>query len=230
MKNIQKVLNLKPTQFAVGMLEVDEKIKIVCEFKKKERKAYVKENPVPVVYSPDRNLYVVDHHHFLCVCYHVGIEKVRVTVVEDLSKRKMSYRQFWDWMSKTRNTYPFCQFGEGPRAPYYLPKDIRGLADDPYRSLAWFVRKAGAFENSDKNFAEFKWANFFRSKKLLDREGPAGFEHALLKAVTLAQSPEAKNLPGYGKLNLSEQAAAKVKAKKQAKSTRKEIKEIEMTK
>ncbi len=71
----------------------------------------------------------------------------------------------------------------------------RGVADDPYRSLAWFVRKSGAFENSTRNFAEFKWANFFRDRRLLDRDGPAGMPRALLKAVALAQSPAAKSYP-----------------------------------
>ena len=204
MKHRQKILDLCPTQFAVGMLEVDEKIAIVRGYGKKQRRDYVDENPVPVVVGPDERLYVVDHHHFLVVSYHVGITKVRVQVVKDLSKRKMSYASFWKWMFKTRNAYPYCQFGEGPREALYLPRDIRGLADDPYRSLAWFVRKAGAFENSDRNFAEFTWANFFRQKKLLDRSGPAGMSRALVKAVALAQSPAAKQLPGFGKLNLKE--------------------------
>ncbi len=95
-------------------------------------------------------------------------------------------------MLKNRTSYPYCQFGQGPRKEYYLPNDIRGLADDPYRSLAWFVRKAGAFENSEKNFAEFTWANFFRSKKL----------------------------PGYGKLNLSKQAKVKTAVRKRMKLQR----------
>ena len=212
----QKVLKLRPTQFAVGMLEVDEKIALVRKFNKKQLRDFIDETPVPVVISPHKELYVVDHHHFLCVCYHVGIKKVRVRIAKDLSKRKMSYATFWKWMFKTRNAYPFCQFGEGPRKALYLPKDIRGLADDPYRSLAWFVRKAGAFENSDRNFAEFKWANFFRSKRLLDQYGPAGMPNALLKATKLAQSSAAKNLPGFGKLNLKEKRKVleKVKATK----------------
>ena len=126
----------------------------------------------------------------------------------------MTYARFWKWMFKTRNAYPFCQFGEGPRKAIYLPKDIRGLADDPYRSLAWFVRKAGAFENSDRNFAEFKWANFFRKKGLLDRYGLECMPRALVKAVALAQTPAAKNLPGFGKLNLQERGEAVRKAKK----------------
>jgi hypothetical protein len=210
----QKVLDLKPTQFAVGMLEVDEKIEIVRGYGKKQRRDYVDENPIPVVISPHGELYIVDHHHFLAVCYYTGIRKVRVTVVKDLSKSKLSYAGFWKWMSKTRNAYPFCQFGEGPRKALYLPRDIRGLADDPYRSLAWFVRKAGAFEASERNYAEFKWANFFRSRRLLDQHGLRSLPEALVKSVALAQSPAARRLPGYGKLNLQEQTKVVKKLRK----------------
>jgi hypothetical protein len=99
------VLKLRPTQFAVGMLEVDEKIKLVSGLSKKERKAYVKEAVVPVIKGYDGEIYVVDRHHFLCVCYHVGIEEVFVEIVKDLSRKKMSYRQFWKWMSKNRSSY-----------------------------------------------------------------------------------------------------------------------------
>jgi hypothetical protein len=210
----QKILNIKPTQFAVGMLEVDQKIALVRDFGKKQLRAFIEETPVPIVISPQGEYYSVDHHHFLCVCYHIGVEKVRVKVVKDLSKSKMSYEDFWKWMFKSKSAYPFCQFGEGPRKALYLPRDIRGLADDPYRSLAWFVRKAGAFKNSDRNFTEFKWANFFRKRRLLDRYGPQGMPQVLVKAAELAQSSAAKNLPGYGKLNLTETAAVKVKAKR----------------
>jgi hypothetical protein len=214
MKKRQKVLDLKPTQFAVGMLEVEEKIEIVRGYGKKQIRDFVDENPVPVVISPWGDLYIVDHHHFLAVCYHMDIKKVRVTIVKDLSKRKMSYTGFWKWMFKSRNSYPFCQFGEGPRKALYLPRDIRGVADDPYRSLAWFVRKAGGFENSDRNYAEFKWANFFRSRGLLDRNGLSELPRALPKAVKIAQSPSAKRLPGYGKLAIKVKEKVVKKARK----------------
>jgi hypothetical protein len=213
-KHRQKVLHLRPTQFAVGMLEVQEKIALVRGYNKKQRRAFIDEDPIPVVIGPSGDLYLIDHHHFLAVCYHLGIKKVRVDVVKDLSNRKMTYAQFWKWMFKTRNAYPFCQFGEGPRKAIYLPTDIRGVADDPYRSLAWFVRKAGAFENSERNFAEFQWANFFRSHKLLDRDGPTGIPRALVKAALLAQLPAARHLPGFGKLNLDEKIAAVKKVQK----------------
>jgi hypothetical protein len=217
MKQRQKVLDLRPTQFAVGMLEVEEKIELLRGYRRKQIRNFIDENPIPIVIGPDRALYLVDHHHFLAVCYHVGIKKVRIQIVKDLSKRRMTYIQFWKWMFKTRNAYPFCQFGEGPRKAIYLPKDIRGLADDPYRSLAWFVRKAGGFENSDRNFAEFQWANFFRQRHLLDRYGLAGMPRALVKAVSLAQSPDAKHLPGFGKLNLTEKTKVIKKVKKKGK-------------
>jgi hypothetical protein len=135
-------------------------------------------------------------------------------VVKDLSRSKMSYASFWKWMFKSRNSYPFCQFGEGPRKALYLPRDIRGVADDPYRSLAWFVRKAGAFENSDRNYAEFKWANFFRARRLLDRNGLTELPRALPKAVKIAQSPAAKGLPGFGRLNFKEKKQVVQKARK----------------
>jgi hypothetical protein len=217
----QKILSLRPTQFAVGMLEVDEKIKIVRGYSKKQMKDFIDQTPVPVVISPEGELYVVDHHHFLCVCYQVGIKKVRVLTVKDLSKANMGYAGFWKWMFKNRNAYPFCQFGEGPREALYLPRDIRGLADDPYRSIAWFVRKAGSFENSDKNFSEFKWANFFRKRGLLERRGPAGMERALLKAAKLAQSPAAKHLPGFGQLKPKEKTKTKTKLKNAANKLKK---------
>jgi hypothetical protein len=212
MKKTRRVLELRPTQFAVGMMEVDEKIKIVRDFGKKKRRRFVDKTPVPVIRGHDGRLYIVDHHHFLCVCYHVGIKRVRVKIIEDLSKKTLSYLKFWAWMRRNRKSYPFCQFGEGPRKEFYLPKDIRGLADDPYRSLAWFVRKAGAFKNSEKTFAEFTWANFFRKKGLLDREGMEGIEKAIRVAVALAQSPEASKLPGYGKLNLARRSETDAKA------------------
>ena len=223
----RNVLSLRPTQFAVGMLEIDEKIKEITTYSKKDLKAYIKDNIVPVVKGPDNELYVVDKHHFLSVCYHLDIKKVKIDIIKDFHKEQLSHSAFWKWMSKSRNSYPYCQFGEGPRESIYLPHDIRGLADDPYRSIAWFVRKAGAFDNSEKNFAEFKWANFFRSKKLLSKLGRNGFPQTLVAAVKLAQSAEAKSLPGYGKLNLVEQIQAQRKVKSKGVEALKHKKKLE---
>lgn len=207
----EKVLNLRPTQFAVGMLEVDEKIKEVSQFSKKKIKKYIKKNVVPVVRGQDNELYVVDKHHFLTVCYNLGIKKVNVDIIRDMKDENLSYEEFWNWMVDNRNSYPYCQFGEGPREALYLPHDIRGLADDPYRSIAWFVRKAGGYVSTDANFSEFQWANFFRSKHLLKKFGKKGLPEALVEAVKLAQSEEASCLPGFEKLSFAEKDAVKEK-------------------
>ncbi|RYZ79385.1 MAG: hypothetical protein EOP04_27850 [Proteobacteria bacterium] len=58
MKLRKRVLELRPTQFAVGMLEVDEKIKSFRRLTRVEQRNYVRDNPVPVVLSPDGSMYV----------------------------------------------------------------------------------------------------------------------------------------------------------------------------
>jgi hypothetical protein len=197
MKEKYEILSLKPTQFAVGILEIESKIKEIEKLGKNKRKKLIDDNPIPIVLSPDGEAYLVDHHHFVLALSCVGVKKARVEVLHDLSRSKLSFVNFWKWMKKNGFYYPFCQFGEGPRNPLYLPAEIRGLADDPYRSLAWFCRQKGAYDKTDTTFAEFKWANFFRKKKLLDRHGRKGIDRALNKAIKLAKSEEARRLPGY---------------------------------
>src|SRR6476661_4816668 len=106
----KKILSLRPTQFAVGMLEVDEKVKIVKAYNKKELRKWLDETKVPVIISPHDEYYVIDGHHFLCVCYHLGIEKVKINVEQDFSGTKLSYNQFWKIMTKRKSVYPYCQF------------------------------------------------------------------------------------------------------------------------
>jgi hypothetical protein len=42
-----------------------------------------------------------------------------------------------------------------------LPKTLEAMADDPYRSLVWFVPQKGGFCKSSRGFAEFAWADWF---------------------------------------------------------------------
>lgn len=196
-KTTQPILSLRPTQFSVGVLEVEHKVVKVRRLNRKKLAKLVRDNPIPVIVAPWGDLFVIDRHHFLSVCWHLDILKVRVEVVKDYSRSKMSYRKFWQRMSDDNCVHLYDQFGDGPREPLYLPDDVRGLADDPYRSLAWMVRKEGAYKNSDEKFAEFQWANFFRSKRLLTKFGRAGFVPAVKKAWALARTKGARKLPGY---------------------------------
>ncbi len=196
-KKYQPTLSLKPTQFSVGLLEVEYKVVGLKKLKSKKLKKLIDETEIPVVISPWKEICVTDHHHFLFACWHADIRKVRVRVIKDFSNAKLSYHQFWRKLAKMNLAYLYDQFGEGPRNPLYLPMDIRGMADDPYRSLAWITRKEGGYENSNKTFAEFAWADFFRKRKLLERQGRKGFHLAFQRAVKLAKSNSAMGLPGY---------------------------------
>ncbi len=197
-KKFQPTLSLKPTQFSVGLVEVEYKVIEMQKLKKKKLLKLIEKTPIPIVISPWKELCVIDHHHFLFACWHANIDCVRVKVVRDFSKNKsMTYSGFWRKMTKLNYAYLYDQFGQGPRHPLYLPMDVRGMADDPYRSLAWIVRKEGGYENSNETFAEFRWADLFRSHKLLDIQGRKGFHKARIKAMRLAKSRKAQSLPGY---------------------------------
>ena len=196
-KSYQPTLSLKPTQFSVGLLEVEYKVIRLKRMSAKKLRKTIDATPVPVVISPWGELCVTDHHHFLFACWHAGIRKVRVEVVKDYSKVRLGHEKFWSKMARQHYAYLYDQFGSGPRSPLYLPMDIRGMSDDPYRSLAWMVRKEGGFENCDETFSEFKWADFFRKRELLETHGRKGFSDALARAIRLARSAAAKDLPGF---------------------------------
>jgi len=107
------------------------------------------------------------------------------------------------------------------RALYDAEHETRGkgLAYDPYRSLAWIVREHHGYIKNNAPFSEFKWANFFRTRILLDHDILAGkhtfddfaFEvdeqgnlelsddgkEVIDDALFLAASAEARGLPGF---------------------------------
>lgn len=74
---------------------------------------------------------------------------------------------FWRAMRRDGCLWPHDEAGgvvawqDLPRA---LPLSVAGLKDDPYRSLAGMVRRAGGFEKSARPFAEFVWADHLRGR------------------------------------------------------------------
>jgi hypothetical protein len=45
-----------------------------------------------------------------------------------------------------------------------LPKTVAGLIDDPFRSLAGELRRAGGFAKDTTPFSEFLWTDFLRRR------------------------------------------------------------------
>jgi hypothetical protein len=188
------ILQLKPTQFALGQREVARKVAELKALGRDERHEYLHAHAVPVVISPRKLYRVVDHHHHVRACWEAGIDELPIDLKADLSH--LSLEDFWQAMEKAHWVHLRDQFGLGPHAPNLLPDDVRGMADDPFRSLAWALRHAGAYEKNDAPFSEFLWADFLRREIQLV-PGDAGFEQALKTAHGLARDPKASQLPGY---------------------------------
>src|SRR5947209_8277678 len=70
---------------------------------------------------------------------------------------------FWQQMDARRWVHPIDEYGRR-RGFEHIPACLRDLVDDPYRSLAGYVRDAGGYQKSDSAFAEFAWADFYRHR------------------------------------------------------------------
>lgn len=185
---------LRPTQLAVGMQEVKEKEDKLSGMSAKKLDKYLLENPEPAVAGPGGELYIIDHHHLARALYDLGVKYTYCDEAADYSK--LSDGEFWAKMEERRWVYAYDEYGQGPRPYAEIPRSVSELRDDPYRSLAGAVRKAGGYDKSSEPFAEFKWADFFRDK-IGRKDLEADLEGCTAKGVKLAHSAAAAGLPGY---------------------------------
>lgn len=189
------LLELRPTQFVLGMKEIEYKTALIATLSAKELVRYCETHVIPVVIGPRNQFFMVDHHHFARACWEMKVEQYQVEVWKDL--RTAGHKQFWNFMIKKEWTYLRDQFGMGPHSPDALPSDIRCLADDPYRSLAWAVLEKGGFKKVEVPFFEFQWAAFYRQNLEITLHSKSDFRDAIKVATALSKSKEAKHLPGY---------------------------------
>jgi len=184
---------LRPTQITVGMIEVKAKRKRWREIHGKDTGKFLGKHLIPVILGPKKHHYVVDHHHLARALHDEGVKNIAVTVLANLSK--LDADAFWIVMDNRNWMHPFD--ADGRRRHYEdIPKSITRLVDDPFRSLAGELRRAGGFAKDTTPFSEFLWADFLRrriKRKLVDHD----FAHAMEKAMQLAKSPDANYLPGW---------------------------------
>ena len=85
-----------------------------------------------------------------------------------------------------------------PRGASYkdIPKTVTAMVDDPFRSLAGALRRAGGFAKETTPFSEFLWADFLR-RRIKRKAVEADFGHAIEKALQLARTQDANYLPGW---------------------------------
>ena len=191
---IASISDLHPTQISVGMIEVKEKEKKIAKMSKSDIESFEEENPEPTVVGPKGKLYIIDHHHLGRALWDQHIESTHCKIMGNFSN--LSDSDFWKKMNANKWVYTYDENGKGPLPISSLPSTVADLKDDPYRSLAGAVRQNGGYNKTTAPFAEFLWANFFRTRIKVGHSDK-DFDKAVDDATKLAHSKDAKNLPGY---------------------------------
>ena len=184
---------LRPTQITVGLREVNEKRRQWREHLDRDGPEFLGRHMIPVVLGPKGRRYAVDHHHLARALMDEGVEKVLVDVLADLSG--LTKDAFWVFLDHRSWCYPYD--AQGRRVDFAdIPTSVAEMIDDPWRSLAGELRRAGGFAKDPTPFSEFLWADFLRRRmrpKLLERDFPA----ALTQALSLANTRDALYRPGW---------------------------------
>jgi hypothetical protein len=185
--------SLHPTQVTVGMRAVKHmRLRLESLSMKAVRKSLAR-RPIPAVRGPGGALFIIDNHHFSLALWHAEVASACACIIDD--KSNMAAAAFWRRMEIDGRLHPYDE--DGRRVPVgELPVGLHELRHDPYRDLAWEVRKVGGFSKTRIPYAEFQWAAFFRdhiAASTVRRNPDAAFE----KAMKLSQSRSAMLLPGY---------------------------------
>ena len=210
---------LQPLQGAVGMEEVRKKrddIKSDENLSATKRRFDLAYDPIKLVRGPGYYglLYVTDHHHGARAWLEAG-HTMGTCVIQFAPEMDTGPTQFWKYLKDKKlvreldkNGNPITErqgptnLGDFPDNP--LPRKLSDLPDDPYRTLAWRVRKGDGFcralKNGNTEFAEFEWADWLRKRP--EFQNPPGPNddwsgEKIIEAVALAKTSAAKGLPGY---------------------------------
>jgi hypothetical protein len=192
------IRELRPTQMTVGYREVEQKRqdwrkRANAQANGEEGAEFLGAHMIPVVLGPKNRRYILDHHHLCRALHEEGVEDILVNVVADLSS--LSKSSLWVYLDNRSWCHPYD--AEGRRRDFEdIPASVAKLSDDPYRSLAGELRRAGGFAKDTTPFSEFIWADFLRRRikaKLVEDD----FEAALKRAVAMASSKDADYLPGW---------------------------------
>jgi len=192
-ESFARIDELKPTQGALGMEHVREKMHLTSATPQHERAAFMREHALRVVRGPGGALHVIDHHHWARAWHELGIETAPVAIACDFSDR--DHDEFIAAMQDRGWLHP-CDTQGSEISADALPASIAAMPDDPYLSLAAFVRVAGMYADSPELNAKFAWADYFRERIQGDFTSIAGFAKALAQAVAASREDEARSLPG----------------------------------
>lgn len=187
-----RIDDLRPTQISVGLREVEAKRRRWREHHADDG-VWLGSHTIPVVIGPKGRYHVIDHHHLARALHDEGVVDIGVTVVANLSR--MDRLAFWTFLDNRGWCHPYDNMGQR-RDFSAIPRSIGAMPDDPYRSLAGALRRAGGFAKDTTPFSEFIWADFLR-RRVTTKQIAADFDKALVKAHRLAKSGDADFMPGW---------------------------------
>ena len=201
---------LRPLQGALGMKQVTYMKNRIADHPKHARRR-LEEDPIKVIAGVGGQLFIIDHHHTAEAWLGAKTEWVANALCKIVNSEKglppefKTEDEFWAAL-KAADLVRLKNESGVEVDTSQLPKTLEAMADDPYRSLAWFVRHKGGFCKSPREFAEFAWADWFRSKSLtLEIQNlpsdPNDKNATVDEAVEMAHSSEAESLPGYSAAN-----------------------------
>jgi hypothetical protein len=227
---------LSPLQGAVGLAEVTNKADKLRDKLRKETAKNAPDpwsaalddlrcDPIKVVVGPDGNFYITDHHHGALAWWIVESEskqpRIGLCMIQAVKTRDtgepvpfVTMGDFWAALGRPDVGLVRLRDNHGVAILHdNLPKSVGALKylDDPYRSLAWKVRKAKGFcrPKGHPEFVEFDWADYFRTDqknlpedKVLKISPDKKADKDLVDAgANLAKLPAAKDLPGFGNID-----------------------------
>ena len=185
--------DLRPTQMTVGMREVARKQLEWSERSAAGEMDYLSRHLLPAVLGPKNRPWIIDNHHLAVALHGAGQREVLVRIVADFSH--LPRRQFLTVMDNRNWLHPFDAGGR--RHPVDdLPRRIGKLTDDPYRSLAGALRRAGGYAKDDTPYSEFLWADFLR-RRIKPGLLADNFDAAVERALKIARQRDAAYLPGW---------------------------------
>jgi len=163
MKIIRESINkARPTQAVVGEYEIKLRKKEFESIHPHKLEQHLKDKwLVPAIIGTDGQIYLIDRHHCCKALYEMGHEYAYFNILHDLST--FTQDQFERIMVELDYFYLFDEDGFNIKIND-LPKHVKDLKDDPYRSLAGLVRKAGGYQKTGIPFEEFRYADFFSTK------------------------------------------------------------------
>lgn len=188
-----KIADLRPTQGSLGLREVMRKVASWSALDVQDERRFLGDHMIPVVIGPKDRHYLIDNHHLTRALHEAGLTEVLVRPVAFL--HRLEADEFWHVMDC--HNWLYLYDGTGRRIGVDdLPKAVADMPDNPFRSLAGDVRRAGGFAKDVTPYSEFLWADFLRRRMKASRLA-RDYQAAVGEALALAHSARARHLPGW---------------------------------